>query len=167
MHPLEAYLAEAKPLIQEEAVIREDIAGLVNDEEALRDACAEFRELKNADTSCHAMGKVYEAQGQSYGCVCIASEDVARLAGEGFSGTLERINQALLSAFLDFTLFCRGRPELYPSWDGYLEQTLGQGFPSLYANGMRARLLYNGRICAARLPMVLFILYQAYDAIYG
>jgi hypothetical protein len=167
MRPIEAYFVEARSRDTTDEVAKDDITGLVNDADLMKEACGVFHEHNNADATCYAIGKVYDAYGSSYGCVSILSEDVAHIIGEAIQEEQEKINFVLISTFLDFMRLCQGRPETYDAWDGYLDLVLARNFASLHENGMRALLLYNDRIIATRLPIVVFTVYQAYETVYG
>jgi hypothetical protein len=164
-HPLHAYLREPRDGHVPDDRAREDITCLVNDQDIVRDVCALFHEKTNADSTCYAMGKVYDVNGESFGCVSIISEDVAGIIGESLQEMQEGINYALVSAYLDFRGLCDGKAELTGAWDGFLDLVLARSFPPLYENGMRAMLVHNYRIAEARLPMVIFAVYQQYDAL--
>jgi len=163
--PLRSYLDEIKDGHITDAAAREDIEGLVNDPGLVREACALFHGEMNEDATCYAVGKVYDVAGESYGCVTIVSEDVARMIGETLAEAQEHINHALISAFLEFRRMCAGSAEVVGAWDGFLELVLARNFPPLYENGMRARLVHNGRVSAARLPTVVFAIYLQYGAL--
>jgi hypothetical protein len=166
-HPLQSYFYESKDGHMTDEVAREDITGLVNDPDLVREVCAYFRERNNADTTCYAIGKVYDVNGESYGCVSILSEDVARIIGEPLPEVQETINYTLISTYLDYRRICNGSPEIFDAWDGYLDLIMSKSFLPLYENGMRTRLFHNGRIHAAKLPTVVFVVYQQYDALYN
>lgn len=167
MHPIEAYSGDTREGHMSDEVAKEDITGLVNDMDLIKEACAIFHEHNNADATCYAVGKVYEANGESYGCVSIISDDVSHMMGETVQEAHENLNQVLIGTFLDFMRLCQGRPETYDAWDGYLDLVLAKAFLSLHENGMRAKLMHNRRISLTRLPIVVFVVYQAYDAVYG
>jgi hypothetical protein len=164
-HPLYAYLRESRDGQVTDEIAREDITGLVNDPDLIKDVCALFREKMNVDATCYAMGKVYEVNGESFGCVSIISEDVAGIIGEPLQETQESINYALVSAYLDFRGLCEGNTEVLQAWDGYLDLVLSRSFMPLYENGMRAQLIHSSRIADVRLPMVIFGVYQQFDAL--
>ncbi len=164
-HPLRSYLSEPKDGHITDAAAREDIEGLVNDPGLIQAACALFHGDMNEDATCYAVGKVYDVAGESYGCVTIVSEDVARMIGETLAEAQERINHALISAFLEFRRMCGGDGEIVGSWDSYLELVLSRNVPPLYVNGMGARLIHDDRVSAARLPTVVFAIYLQYKAL--
>ena len=164
-HPLYAYLKESRDGHVTDETAREDITGLVNDPDLIKDVCALFHEKTNVDATCYAMGKVYDVNGESFGCVSIISEDVAGIIGEPLQETQERINYALVSAYLEFRGMCDGNAEVLEAWDGYLDLVLSRSFLPFYDNGMRARLIHSSRIAGVRLPMVIFAVYQQYDAL--
>ncbi len=166
-HPLQSYFYESKDGHMPDEVAREDITGLVNDPDLVREVCAIFHESNNIDTTCYAIGKVYDVCGESYGCVSILSEDVANIIGEPLPDLQEQINFTLISTFLEFRRVCNGSAEIFDAWDGYLDTIMAKSFLPLYENGMRARLIHNDRIHAAKLPTVVFIVYQQYDALYS
>lgn len=167
MHPMEAYMGEAKDGHMADEIAKEDITGLVNDQDLLKDVCAIFHDRKNADATCYAIGKVYDVQGESYGCVSILSDDVINVIGESAQDTHEKLNYALISSFLEFRQLCIGRLELFSAWDGYLDFVVSRHFMPLFENGVRAQLIHNGRIGQTRLPTVVFVIYQQYEAVYG
>jgi hypothetical protein len=144
---------------------REEITGLVNDPELIKDVCALFHEKTNMDATCYAMGKVYDVSGESFGCVSIISEDVAGIIGEPLQETQESINYALVSAYLEFRGLCDGKPGMIDAWDSFLDLILSRNFLPLYENGMRSRLIHNSRVAASRLPLVVFAVYQQFDAL--
>jgi hypothetical protein len=166
-HPLEAYFCESKNGHIADDAAEEDITGLVNDQELVRDVCTYFHEQNNVDTVCYAVGKVYDVQGESYGCVSLLSEDVSAIIGESLQETHEKINHILISTYMEFRKLCRGQFEAYGAWDDYLDMVMSHTFLSLHENGVRARLIHNDRISQAKLPTVVFVIYQRYDALYG
>jgi hypothetical protein len=166
-HPLQSYFYESKDGHMPDEVAKEDITGLVNDPDLVREVCALFHDRNNLDATCYAIGKVYDVGGESYGCVSILSEDVANIIGDRFPDMQEQINFTLISTFLEFRRVCNGSAEIFDAWDGYLDTIMSKSFLPLYENGMRARLIHNGRIHAAKLPTVVFVVYQQYDALYS
>jgi hypothetical protein len=126
IHPLYAYLREPRDGHVSDDTAPEDITGLVNDQDLVRDVCAIFHEKMNVDTTCYAMGKVYDINGESFGCVSIISEDVAGIIGEPLQETQESINYALVSAYLEFRGLCDGKAEAVDAWDGYLDLVLAR-----------------------------------------
>lgn len=164
-HPLYAYLKESREGHVSDETARDDITGLVNDQELIKDVCALFHDKTNMDATCYAMGKVYEVNGESFGCVSIISEDVAGIIGEPLQETQESINYALVSAYLEFRGLSNGNADVVEAWEGYLDLILSRNFLPLYENGMRARLIHSSRIAEVRLPMVIFAVYQQYDAL--
>jgi hypothetical protein len=165
LHPIHAYLDSPKDGHVSDELAREDITGLVNDQELVAEACALFHEKMNMDATCYSMGKVYDASGESFGCVSIISEDVAGIIGESLQDVQESINYALVSAYLGFRDMCRDQPVSAEAWDEYLDLVLARNFPPFHKNGMRAVLVHNSRIAAARLPVVVFAVYQQYEAL--
>ena len=166
-HPLQSYLQESKDGHMTDDAAREDITGLVNDPELVKDVCAVFHKEMNSDSTCYAIGKVYDVQGESYGCVSMISEDVSNIIGENLQEIQENINYALISSYLEFRRMCAGNPEMLNAWDSYLDLTMSRNFLPLYDNGMRARLIHNGRTGDIRLPIVVFVVFQQYDALCG
>jgi hypothetical protein len=164
-HPLYAYIKESRDGHVSDEIAREDITGLVNDQDLIKDVCALFHDKMNMDATCYAMGKVYEVNGESFGCVSIISEDVAGLIGEPLQETQESINYALVSAYLEFRGLSDGNSDAIEAWEGYLDLILSRNFLPLHENGMRARLVHSSRIAEVRLPMVIFAVYQQYDAL--
>ena len=150
MHPLQAYINEAKDGHMTDEAARADITGLVNDPDTIKDVCALFREQKNADATCFAIGKVYDVQGESYGCVSLLSEDVAGIIGEKLQEIHEGINYALISSYLEFRRLCGGNADAIGVWDRYLDLILARNFLPLYENGLR-------RLPAIRRPLRLII----------
>jgi hypothetical protein len=122
-HPLQSYFYESKDGHMPDEVAREDITGLVNDPDLVREVCAIFHESNNIDTTCYAIGKVYDVCGESYGCVSILSEDVANIIGEPLPDLQEQINFTLISTFLEFRRVCNGSAEIFDAWDGYLTRS--------------------------------------------
>jgi hypothetical protein len=164
-HPLYAYLKESRDGHVSDETAREDITSFVNDPDLIKDVCALFHEKTNVDVTCYAMGKVYEVNGESFGCVSIISEDVAGIIGEPLQETQESINYALVSAYLEFRGLSDGNAEVLQAWEGYLDLVLSHSFLPLHENGMRARLIHSSRLAEIRLPMVIFAVYQQYDAL--
>ncbi|OPY26209.1 MAG: hypothetical protein A4E28_02667 [Methanocella sp. PtaU1.Bin125] len=165
-HPLQSYFYDVKDGHIPDQVAKDDITGLVNDPDLVRDVCACFRDRNNLDATCYAIGKVYDVGGESYGCVSILSEDVTNIIGEPLDDVQEQINFMLINTYLEFRRVCNGSAEIFDAWDGYVDTVMSKSFLPLYENGIRARLIYNGRIHAARLPTVVFVVYQQYDALY-
>jgi hypothetical protein len=164
-HPLYAYLKEPRDGHVSDETAREDITGVVNDPELIKDVCALFHEKTNVDTTCFAMGKVYDVSGESFGCVSAISEDVAGIIGEPLQEAQERINYALVSAYLEFRDLCDSKAEITEAWDDYLDLMLARNFLPLHENGMRARLIHNSRVGELRLPLVIFAVYQQFDVL--
>lgn len=164
-HPLYAYLKESRDGHVSDETAREEITGLVNDPELVKEVCALFHEKMNMDATCYAMGKVYDVSDESFGCVSIISEDVAGIIGEPLQETQESINYALVSAYLDFRGMCEGNEEMIGAWEGFLELILSRNFLPLYENGLRALLIHNSLVGSIRLPLVIFAVYQQYDAL--
>ncbi len=163
--PLDAYLKEPRDGHVSDETAREDITRLVNDQDLIKEVCAFFHEKTNMDATCYAMGKVYDVIGESFGCVSIISEDVAGIIGEPLQETQESINYALVSAYLDFRGMCDGNAEMIGAWDGFLELILSRSFLPLFENGLRARLIHSSLVGNSRLPLVVFAVYQQYDAL--
>jgi hypothetical protein len=166
-HPLQSYFYETKDGHISDEVAKEDITGLVNDPDLVREVCAFFHERNNIDTTCYAVGKVYDVCGESFGCVTILSEDVANMIGEPLPDVQEKINYTLISTYLEFRRICNGSAEIFDAWDGYLDLIMSKSFLPLHENGMRAMLIHNGRIHESKLPTVVFVVYQQYDALYS
>lgn len=164
-HPLQSYYYETKDEHVPDEEAREYITGLVNDNDFIGGVCGLFHEENNADATCFAMGKVYDVNGQSRACVSIISQDVAGIIGEPIQEVQENINLTLFSTYLEFRCVCNGSSEIFDAWDGYLDLILSKTFLPFYENGMRARLIYNGRIGEIRMPTVVFIVYLQYSAI--
>jgi hypothetical protein len=163
--PLYTYLKEPRDGHVSDETAREDITRLVNDQDLIKEVCAFFHEKTNMDSTCYAMGKVYDVQGESFGCVSIISEDVAGIIGEPLQETQEGINYALVGAYLDFRGMCDGNAEMIGAWDGFLELILSRSFLPLFENGLRARLIHSSLVGTSRLPLVVFTVYQQYDAL--
>lgn len=167
-HPLEAYFCEAKDGHIADEKAREDITGLINDLDLIKEACTVFGAQKNNDTACYTVGKVYDVHGECYGCVTVLSEDVTHVIGQDEQQELhEKLNFMLVTTFLEFRRLCKGKEDVIDIWDGYLDLVMSRNFLPLYENGVRARLIHNGRIEQAKLPTVVYVLYQSYDAVYG
>jgi len=140
-HPLEAYFGENKSGAITDEQAKESIAGLVNDPALLQDVCAMFAGVINSADRCFAVGKVYDVEGEHYGCVTILSEDVVNvIGGEGLQETHEEINYTLLCAYLEFRRFYREVTHTFEAWDDYLEFIMQKSFVTLFKNGVRARL---------------------------
>ncbi len=88
IHPFHAYLGRPRDGHVSDDLAREDITGLVNDRELVAEVCVLFHEKTNADATCYAMGKVYDVNGESFGCVSIISEDVAGIIGNDAAGII-------------------------------------------------------------------------------
>ncbi|HMK48270.1 MAG TPA: hypothetical protein VK436_16725 [Methanocella sp.] len=167
-HPLEAYFYEAKDGHMADEKAREDITGLINDLDVIKEACAVFSDQKNNDTTCYTVGKVYDVKGESFGCVTILSDDAVNVIGQDqLQATHENLNFMLITTFLEFRRICKGNEDITDVWDGCLDMVLSRNFIPLYENGVRARLIHNGRIEQTALPTIVFVLYMAYDAVYG
>jgi hypothetical protein len=164
-HPLQAYLRESRDGHVTDETAREDITNIVNDPELIKEVCALFHEKMNLDSTCFAMGKVYDVNGESFGCVSIISKDVAGIIGEPLQEAQENINYVLFSAYIEFRGLCQGKTEMLDAWDGYIDLVLSRNFLPLHENGMRARLIHSSRIADVRLPVVVFAIYQQYDAL--
>ncbi len=164
-HPFHAYLDRPKDGHVSDDLAREEITGLVNDQELVAEVCTIFHGKMNLDATCYSMGKVYDISGESFGCVSIISEDVAGIIGESMQEVQESIKYALVSAYLEFRNLCEGQSVSVEAWDEYLDLVLTRNFPPLYKNGMRALLVYNSRIADTRLPVVVFAVYQQYEAL--
>jgi hypothetical protein len=163
-HPLEAYLTENKNGAVTDEQAKDSISGLVNDPGMLQDICSMFTAELNSDARCFAVGKVYDVDEMRYGCIAILSEDVVNVIGKDFlQETHENINYVLLCAFLEYRRFCIDAGSSVEAWDDYLNFTMQKSFPSLFNNGIRARLIHNGPISMATLPTVVFIVYQNYS----
>jgi hypothetical protein len=164
IHPLEAYLYENKggPLTDEQA--KDSIAGLVNDPDLLRDVCALFSVELNGDSRCYAMGKVYDSDTRRFGCVTVLSEDVAGVVGNEFlQKAQEDMNYVLMCSYIEYSRFCEEVSANYDTWDDYLDFTVQRGFPPLFKNGVRARLIRPGPAARSALPTLVFIIYLNYS----
>ena len=147
---------------------REDISGLINDLDIIKEACTAFNLEKNNDTACYTVGKVYDVKGECYGCVTILSDDVVRIVGqEELQATHEKINFLLITTYLEFRRLCKENDEARDVWDGYLDMIMSRNFLPLYENGVRARLIHNGRIEQTTLPTIVYVLFESYEAVYG
>jgi hypothetical protein len=164
-HPFHAYLDKPRDGHVSDDLARDDITGLVNDQQLVTEVCALFHEKANIDATCYSIGKVYDVNGESFGCVSIISEDVAGIIGDSLQETQESINYALVSAYLEFRGLCEGKSLSVEAWDEYLDLVLARNFRPFHENGMRAMLVHNSRIAAVRLPMVVFAVYQQYEAL--
>ena len=167
-HPLQEYFCETKDGHIGDENAREDITGLINNMDLIMDACAIFGGAKNNDTACYTVGKVYDVHGESYGCVTVLSDDVVHVIGPDEQQEIhEKLNFMLVTTFLEFRRLCKDQEEAVDIWDGYLDLVMSRNFLPLYENGVRARLIHNGSIEQAKLPTVVYVLYQSYDAVYG
>ncbi|WP_148266467.1 hypothetical protein [Methanocella arvoryzae] len=167
-HPLQEYFCEAKDGRIGDEKAREDITGLVNNMDLIKDACAIFGVEKNNDTACYTVGKVYDVHGESYGCVTVLSDDVVHVIGQDEQQEIhEKLNFMLVTTYLEFRRLCKDKEDAIEIWDGYLDLVMSRNFLPLYENGVRARLIHNGSIEQAKLPTVVYVLYQSYDAVYG
>ncbi len=168
IHPLEAYLCESKEGALTDEQAKESLAGLVNDPDLLRDVCAMFGGELNGDNRCYAVGKVYDADTERFGCITILSEDVAGVIGNDFlQKTHEDINYALMCAYMEFRRFYQEVGANYDTWEDYLNFTVQKSFLSLFKNGVRARLIHPGPAVRSALPTLVFIVYLKFDEIYG
>jgi|AGTN01.3.fsa_nt_gi hypothetical protein len=164
-HPLYDYLVESRDGHVPDDRAIDDITGLVNDPDLVREVCALFHEKANADHTCYAIGKVYDVDGESFGCVSIVSEDVVGIIGEPIQEAHERINYALVRSYLEFRGLCDGSADVHDVWEGYLDLVISKNFLPFHENGMRAMLIHSSRISDLRLPTVIFAVYQQYDAL--
>lgn len=167
-HPLAAYFSESKDGHITDDAAKEDITGLINDQELIKEVCTAFRNANNSDSSCYTVGKVYDVHGESQGCVTVLSDDVVNIIGEeSLQDIQEQMNYILITTYLEFKRICKGADEVFDAWDGYLDLVMSKNFLSLYENGVRARLIHNGRIDQTLLPIVVFTIFLDYGAVYG
>lgn len=167
-HPLEAYLCDQRNGAITDEQAKDSIAGLVNDAGLLQEVCGRFIEEINGGDRCFAVGKVYDAEDERYGCVTALSEDVANVIGEDFlQKTHEDMNYILLCAYLEYRRFSRDVSTAFEAWDEYLDFIVQKNFVPLHKNGIRARLIYTESVGRATMPTLVFIVYVKYDAIYG
>jgi hypothetical protein len=165
-HPLEAYLSDTRSGTITDEQARESISGLVNDPALMQEVCARFTIELNSDARCYAVGKVYDVDDSQFGCIAFLSEDVVNVIGSDFlPETHEKINYALLCAFLEYRRSCLDAGSMFEAWDDYLDYIMHKSFPSLYNNGIRARLIHTDSIGIAALPTVVFIVFQDYKVL--
>lgn len=167
-HPLEAYLCENKGGALTDEQAKDSIAGLVNDSDLLRDVCAMFDGELNSDARCYAVGKVYDADIERYGCITILSEDAANVIDNDFLQKIhEDMNYILMCTYVEYRRFCEEINANYDTWDDYLNFTMQKSFLSLFKNGVRARLIHTDSVGRSALPTLVFIVYLKYDEMYG
>ncbi|WP_230742673.1 hypothetical protein [Methanooceanicella nereidis] len=168
-HPLEAYFCETKNGNIPDEKAKDTLKSLVNDDRLIKDVCSIFNEYNNVDTVCYAVGKLYDVNGESYGCITILSEDVFALIGkEDLEQSQERFNHILIGSYLEYKKYGKDLgQEVFETWDEYVDIIMSKNFLSLYENGVRAKLIHNTSIANTSMPVVVFILYQNYDVIYG
>lgn len=167
-HPLESYFCETKDGHINDETARDDITSLINDLDLIKEACALFGTVKNNDTTCYTVGKVYDARGESYGCVTVLSDDVFHVIGPDEQQEIhEKLNFMLVTTYLEFRRLCWGKEDMLEVWDSYLDMVMSRNFLPFYENGVRARLIHNERIEQTKLPTVVFVMYQCYEAVYG
>lgn len=165
-HPLEAYISDTRagPITDEQA--RDSISGLVNDPALMQEVCARFRGELNSDARCYAVGKVYDVDDRQMGCIAFLSDDVVSVIGTDFlPETHEKINYVLLCAFLEYRRSCLDAGSMFEAWDDYLDFIVQKSFPSLFNNGIRARLIHTDSVGTAALPTVVFIVFQDYKVL--
>lgn len=166
---LEVYLKEAKDGHMAEDKAKDIITALVNDQDLIQEACALFLSEKNTDTTCYAVGKLYDVKGESYACITMISQDAYNIIGpEYLQDTQEQSNFWLLSSFLEFKK--ANKQEMWTTqeaWDSYINYVLQRHFPSLFQNGIRASLVYNESVERSELPVVVFGIYEKYSEVYG
>lgn len=166
---LEAYLNESKDGHMAEDKAKSIITALVNDQELIQEACSLFLSEKNTDTTCYAVGKLYDVRGESYACITMVSQDAYNIIGaEYMQDTQEQVNFWLLSSFLEFKKAnAQGVWPPQEAWDSYVNYILKKNFPSLFENGIRATPVYNESVMRSELPVIVFCIYEKYSEVYG
>jgi hypothetical protein len=160
---LDEYLMESKVDAVSDDQARADITGLINDAEMLVYVCSLYREVSNVDTTCYAVGKVYDIAGQRYGCVTMLSEDVVNIIGKDFlDDTQEKLNRTLITLYIENNASIKAEKPTKP-WDEKIEEILSGMFKPLYDNGVRVRLVYSPSISKLTMRTLVFIVYQRYD----
>ncbi len=168
IHPLEAYLYEARGDLLTDEQAQDSIAGLVNDSGLLQQACTTFASKVNADERCYAVGKVYDTDNMRYGCITILSEDASGVIGnDDLQKTHEALNYALMCAYMEFRRFCLEVSVNFAAWDEYLDYAVEKSFMPLFKNGVRARLMQYESAATSPLPTLVFVIYLNYDEMYG
>lgn len=168
-HPLEAYFYENKNGHIPDSQAKDNLNDLVNNVDLLKDVCTLFANEKNDDSTCYAVGKLYDVKGESYGCITMLSIDVVNVIGQEFlDDTQQKLNYLLIGTYIEYKRFCKGYSnEICNAWDDYLNIVLSRNFLPLYNNGVRVKLIHNKVLDKTTLPVLIFVVYQKYDALYG
>jgi hypothetical protein len=168
-HPLEAYFYENKPDKVPDEKAKEAIRFLVNDDDMVKEVCSIYSSHKNIDNTCYSVGKLYDVDGISYGCITILSEDVVYVIGKDYlEETQKKLNYLLISTYLEYKKCFDGKDindEVCAVWDDYVDIIMSKNFLPLYQNGIRVKLIYNTTISKADLSVLVFIIYQDFDEI--